>query len=101
MADKPYRSIDQLVSLMVDDRGLVCGDRRALARFLRVRGYYHVSGYAREFQIDPAYGDDRFLPGTTLAVIERMMDLDSRLRPLILAGLSRVEALPNKCWEYE
>lgn len=101
MADKPYRSIDQLVSLMVDDRGLVCDDRRALARFLRVRGYYHVSGYAREFQIDPTYGNDRFLPGTTLADIEHMMDLDSRLRPLILAGLSRVEVAVRALFSHE
>ena len=67
MSDKRFKSLDDLCSLLVDERNLACRDRDELKRFLSRTNYYRFSGYAREFQIDPRYGDDRFNMSRTLS----------------------------------
>ena len=91
MSDKRFKSLDDLCSLLVDERKLTCRDRDELKRFLSRTNYYRFSGYAREFQIDPRYGDNRFVSGASFEEIREIAEIDSRMRALLLEQLSVVE----------
>ena len=91
MSDKRFKSLDGLCSLLVDERNLICRDRDELKRFLSRTNYYRFSGYAREFQIDPRYGDDRFAAGASFEEIKEIVEIDSKMRVLLLEQLSVVE----------
>lgn len=91
MSDKRFKSLDDLCSLLVDERNLACRDRDELKRFLSRTNYYRFSGYAREFQIDPRYGDDRFIGGASFEEIREIAEIDSKMRVLLLEQLSVVE----------
>lgn len=90
MSTKPWLSLVEQVELL-QRRGLIIDDQSACLRVLKRIGYYHLSGYGRYFQVDPAYGDNRFQPGTRFEDIAELQDLDSRLRSLCLATLADVE----------
>ena len=77
---KPFLTLDQLCSLAIDDRGLICADRALFAKYLLRTNYYRFSGYAREFQIDPKYGDNHFKRGITFEAIREIIDADSMMR---------------------
>ena len=87
---KVWRSLDDQVRLL-RDRGLVIDDPAECRRFLMRVGYYHLSGYARFFQVDPAYGDNRFKAGVRFSDIAELQILDTRLRNLSLSALADVE----------
>lgn len=87
MSDKRFKSLDDLCSLLVDERNLACRDRDELKRFLSRTNYYRFSGYAREFQIDPRYGDDRFIGGASFEEIREIAEIDSKMRALLLEQL--------------
>lgn len=91
MSDKRFKSLDDLCSLLVDERNLACRDRDELKRFLSRTNYYRFLGYAREFQIDPRYGDDRFIGGASFEEIREIAEIDSKMRVLLLEQLSVVE----------
>lgn len=78
------------VDLFVE-RGLVLDDRADCIELLSRVGYYHLSGYARFFQVDPARGDNTFQAGTTLTQIRDLQELDELLRHMCLRYLGRVE----------
>ncbi len=101
MGEARFRTLGELVELLVDERGLVCDDPKRLERFLLVNNYRHVAGYARQFQIDPEHGDDRFEPGTSFEKVRLMMDLDQRLSDLVLSGLSTVEKAMRSLFAHE
>lgn len=90
MCRKPFKTIDQLVDLLYG-RGLICKDREELRLFLHNINYYRFSGYAREFQKDPAFGDNNFVRDTDFSRIHELIELDSQLRQLLLEQLSIVE----------
>lgn len=91
MSDKHFETLDNLCSLLIDERGLACEDRNELKQFLARTNYYRFSGYAREFQISPRYGDNRFIDGTTFEEIKRVAEIDRKMRILLLDQLSSVE----------
>lgn len=86
---KPFMDLDGLVSLL-DSRGLSF-ENTEVRDFLERVNYYRFSGYAREFQIAPTYGDNRFMPGTTFNQIKTLMTSDAELRHLLLTQLEVVE----------
>lgn len=88
--DKPFRTISELIALL-KSRELHIEDEDSARRFLHQINYYRFSGYAREFQIDPAYGDDQFAKETSFEHIRRLMLLDSQLRHLLLQQLEVIE----------
>ena len=101
MSDKRFKSLDDLCSLLVDERKLTCRDRDKLKRFLSRTNYYRFSGYAREFQIDPRYGDNRFVSGASFEEIREIAEIDSRMRALLLEQLSVVEIAVRAMLAYE
>lgn len=88
---KPFLTLDQLCSLAIDDRGLICADRALFAKYLLRTNYYRFSGYAREFQIDPKYGDNHFKRGITFEAIREIIDADSMMRFFLMEQISTVE----------
>ena len=89
--DKPFKTIDELVALLVDERGLVCSDPDGLAQLFRATNYYRFSGYARQFQRDPKYGDNQFVSGSNASDVMTIMALDNRLRHLLFRQLTVIE----------
>lgn len=89
--DKPFKTTEKLVSLLVDERQLACPDLDAFAKFLRRTNYYRFSGYARQFQRNPRYGDNRFIEGSCVDDIIDIMDLDDQLRRLLFRQLAVIE----------
>jgi abortive infection bacteriophage resistance protein len=87
---KSWLNLDQQVDLLVE-RGLQVDDPAACRSTLRRVGYYHLSGYARFFQVGPAHGDNRFQEGATFETIAELQALDSQLRSLCMSALSSVE----------
>lgn len=89
--DKPFKTIDELVSLLVYDRKIKCEDTDELAKFLKATNYYRFTGYARQFQRNPEYGDNAFVEGASFADIRKIMELDSQLRKLLFQQLTVIE----------
>ncbi|MHB0928019.1 MAG: Abi family protein [Candidatus Nanopelagicales bacterium] len=90
MSVKPWLSLDEQVALL-QGRGLIVSDAAACRTFLQRIGYYHLSGYGRYFQVDPARGDNSFRSGTRFEDISELQVLDSQLRHVCLGPLADVE----------
>ena len=88
--DKPFRTISELIALL-KSRELHIEDENLARRFLHQINYYRFSGYAREFQINPAHGNDQFAKGVSFEHIRQLMTLDSQLRHLLLQQLEVIE----------
>ena len=91
MSNKPFKTIDELCDLLINERGLVCDDVTSLKGFLARTNYYRFSGYAREFQIDPRYGDNRFVGDVSFSEINEIIRIDSEMRLLLMRQLSVIE----------
>ena len=91
MEEKPFKSLDELVALLTEERGLICPDKDELKRYLSRTNYYRFSGYFRQFQIAPSYGDNRFEEGTSFAELKDITQKDEELRRLLSSSLSVVE----------
>ena len=88
--DKPHLSLAAQRELL-RSRGLELASDEETDRALYDRGYYRISGYARQFQVDPRDARNDFVPGTSLHHILELMDLDEELRKLLFSGLTEVE----------
>ena len=91
MSDKCFKTLDDLCTLLIDERNLICNNRDELRHFLARTNYYRFSGYAREFQIDPRYDDNRFIAGVTFEKIKAIATIDGNMRELLLEQLTVVE----------
>ena len=91
MAGDSFKTFNQISDMLIEEKGLEVADPDALKAFVARTNYCRFLGYAREFQIDPRYGDDRFISGTTFDSIREIMSADSRMRELLLSQLSVVE----------
>lgn len=89
--DKPFLTLEQLVELLTDERGLVCSNRDNLSLYLHRVSYYRFTGYARQFQRNPKYGDDHFIDDASFEIIQSMMVKDEKLRSLLFKQLSTIE----------
>jgi abortive infection bacteriophage resistance protein len=88
---KPFRSTEELVQLLHDERGLAINDKQAAASFLRRTNYYRFTGYSRYFQVDPRQGKNDYRPGTTFEDIQELILRDDELRIRLFVALSEVE----------
>ena len=77
--------------LLIQDRGLICPDDNELRKFLSRTNYYRFSGYARDFQVDPENGKNSFVDNTSFQDLNRLIDLDAKLRILLTEQLSVIE----------
>lgn len=93
MSDKPFESLERLVEILCDERGLEVSDRDAAIFFLHKTNYYRFSGYARNWQIDPLKKINNFRPNSNFEKISRILDLDSQVRSTLFAWCSEVEII--------
>ncbi|MBF0900530.1 MAG: Abi family protein, partial [Atopobium sp.] len=87
MENKPFKSIDEMCCLLIQDRGLICPDDNELRKFLSRTNYYRFSGYARDFQEDPENGKNSFINNTSFQDINKLINLDAKLRILLTEQL--------------
>lgn len=91
MDNKPFKSIDAMCRLLIQDRGLICLDVNELRKFLSRTNYYRFSGYARDFQVDPENGKNSFVDNTSFQDLNKLIDLDAKLRILLTEQLGVIE----------
>ena len=91
MQNKPFKKIDEMCSLLIQDRGLICPNVNELKKFLSRTNYYRFSGYARDFQEDPKKGKNSFIDNTSFQDINTLINLDAKLRILLTEQLSVIE----------
>ncbi len=90
-SSKPFKTIDQLTDLLIEERSLNYQDSNALKEFLTNMNYYRFSWYARHWQEDPRHGKNNFMPSTNFSHICEIMLKDHQLRHLLLEQISYVE----------
>ncbi len=82
-------------------RGLSVEDEEQLRKLLFDHNYYRLSGYFRQFQVDPRSGDDAFEPLVTLQHVRDAYDFNNELTALLSPCLSRVELLLRSRFAYK
>lgn len=96
---KPHLTVDEQVELL-RSRRLVIDDRQAAARWLRMVGYYRLSGYwypyrqlrpGSEHSAGQPIREDHFVDGTTFEQITDLYEFDRRLKLLALEAVERIE----------
>lgn len=98
--DKPFRSLDEQVSIL-KRRGMDTGSPAEAKATLERIGYYRLSGYSYVFRsTDPVEVDtvtgrpvrlDEFEPGTTLGSVVRIMHFDKDVRSLLMSAIEVFE----------
>ena len=91
MGSKPFKTFNGAWDLLIDERGLSCPNREALKTYLSRINYYRFSGYARQFQRNPKYGDNNFIKGTFFQIILNVIEADTKLRHLLFSQLGSIE----------
>lgn len=89
--DKPWKTVDEQAKLLIDNKGLVCGDEAELKRALVEIGYYRLSAYWFPYKVRDDDGRMRFLEGTTLEMILHPYEFDRRLRILMFDAIGKIE----------
>lgn len=97
---KPATTLDEQTELLVG-RGLVIADNRVCRQLLYNTNYYRLSGYARQFQVNPRGGDDSFEDGVTLEHIGQVVELDTELSLALARCLGVVERVVRARFAYE
>lgn len=87
---KPPLSIDRQIELLAR-RGLEIPDEAVATQALLDGNYYRLSGFFRQFQVDPRHGDDKFRPGTSLDDVLVARDYDTEISELLLSGMFQIE----------
>ncbi|WP_054952862.1 Abi family protein [Flaviflexus massiliensis] len=88
---KPFKSTNQLVELLRDERGLEIDDHDTAVSYLRRTNYYRFTGYSRYFQLDPACGNNKYRDGTSFEQITELIRRDDELRMQLFVPISEVE----------
>ena len=88
---KPFKSTNQLIELLSDERGLEISDVDSAITFLQSTNYYRFTGYARYYQVDPAHGKNEYQEGTTFEQITDLIRRDDELRMRLFAVIAEFE----------
>ena len=75
------------------ERGLVIDDDERAEQYLYDTNYYRLAGFARQFQADPARGDNTFAPGTTLDQLSELVAADAQFARLLSDALAVLECV--------
>lgn len=92
MQVKPFLSVaDQVHKLRRNGLVLTETQQAQAARFLADHNYYRVSGYFRSFQVNPAGGQNQFIPGASFEKIRAAYAFDRALATQLAAGVAEFE----------
>ncbi len=87
--EKPAISIEDQLSILEKERGLIIKDQDKAKKYLKNIGYFRLSGYMFHLQIKD--GTHLFKDGTEFNQIIRHYKFDQQLRILFLIYLERIE----------
>ena len=97
---KPATTLDQQLALL-SSRGLAITDAAQCRQFLYDTSYYRLTGYARQFQVDPRTGDNTFEGRVSLEDLRRIVELDTELSLALIRCLGVVERVVRARFAYE
>lgn len=97
---KPPTTLDQQIALL-QGRGLQVSDVEGCRTTLYNTSYYRLSGYARQFQVNPRLRNDEFNPGVSLEQITRVAELDTELALALLRCLGAIERVVRARFAYD
>jgi abortive infection bacteriophage resistance protein len=97
---KPPTTLDEQTTLLIG-RGLEIADQDACRRLLYDTSYYRLTGYARQFQLNPRAGNNTFVQGVTLDRLGHIMALDADLAMALMRCLGIVEKVVRARFAYE
>lgn len=93
MIDKPFKSIDEQISILKNDRNLLIRDLEAAKSHLIRYGYYEIiNGYKDHFLIDPTDDNKGYKNDADFEHIYSLFLLDNSFRTIILSGLEEFES---------
>jgi abortive infection bacteriophage resistance protein len=90
ITSKEPKTLSQLANRL-QKRGLTNRKGIDIEKYLFDMNYYRLSGYWRYYQVDPLRGQKDFTHKIDIADIKALVDLDVRLRCLILEGIQIFE----------
>ncbi|WP_338214694.1 Abi family protein [Lacticaseibacillus salsurivasis] len=92
MSDKPFKTIDELITLLNDKRHLTFLSEETAKSNLQRYGYYEIiNSYKDNFMVDPSDDDAGFKPGSTFEHIFELFLLDRKISDAVLSGLADFE----------
>ncbi|QPC21018.1 Abi family protein [Lacticaseibacillus paracasei subsp. tolerans] len=93
MIDKPFKTIDEQLSILHDQRGLSVLNVEAAKKALTRYGYYEIiNGYKEPFLNDPSNDDKGFRPDANFEHIFQLFILDKHIRECTLQGIEEFES---------
>lgn len=85
---KPAKTFEEQVDILVNEHGLIVGDKAAAAKALRRINYYHYRGYYIHWMDEQ---QKRFQPGITFDMICSLQRFDADLRTILFPYLQSIE----------
>ncbi len=90
--DKPFRSIDQQINKLKNERGLLFENEEWAKHLLLNYGYYEIiNGYKYHFMVDTSNDDAGFIQGITFEHIYQLFNYDRFLRTQVMSSLETLE----------
>lgn len=88
MRDKPFRTYDELVAKLRDEKNLCVPDEARVIALLKKHSYFAlVSGYKVLFKKE----DGKYLDGTTIEDLLALFEFDNRLRDIFFHAIQIIE----------
>lgn len=92
-SDKPYKTIDEQIAILKDERNLKIEDINYARHFLNRHSYYDlVNGY-KDFFIDKNCDKETFLESASFNSLVALYKFDRNLRNVVLAAVSDAESV--------
>ncbi len=90
--DKPFKSIDQQINKLKNERGLLFENEQRDKQLLLNYGYYEIiNGYKYHFMVDKNNDDAGFIQGITFEHIYQLFNYDRFLRTHVMSSLETLE----------
>ena len=97
--NKRWLSYEEQVGLL-QERGLNIADTMSAIEFLSCVNYYRLSGYFRYWQIAPTTGNNQFLDGSSLEMIQELYEAEQALVAVCDEVLHPIEILLRTRFAY-
>lgn len=93
MIDKPFKTIDEQIDILMNQRHLLIRDIESAKNHLTRYGYYEiVNGYKENFLIDPTNDDRGYKEHADFEHMYSLFQFDRAIRNIVLANLEDFEA---------
>ena len=90
MSDKPFRTYEELVAKLRDEKELCVPDQAHIISLLKKHGYFYlVTGYKSPFKRPD--GSGKYLEGTTIDDLLALFEFDNNLRDIFFHAIQIIE----------